>query len=115
MTGVIADITMSLDGFVTAPNPGPEAGLGEDGMALHDWGFKGHKVDQAVLEHATGRSGAVVMGRKLFDILHGPSGWDDNIGYGAQNVGRPPFFVVTHTPPASHRLTNLDFTFVTGG
>ena len=36
MTKVIADITMSLDGFVTAPNAGPQNGLGDDGMPLHE-------------------------------------------------------------------------------
>jgi dihydrofolate reductase len=114
MTKVIADITMSLDGFVTGPKAGPEAGLGDDGMPLHDWVFNGHAVDEAVLADATQRSGAVVMGRNLFDVVDGPDGWSDEIGYGAHNVGRPPFFVVTHNPPAQVRLS-LDFTFVTDG
>ena len=114
MTKVVADITMSLDGFVTGPNAGPKAGLGDDGMPLHDWVFNGHDVDEAVLANATQRSGAVVMGRNLFDVVDGPDGWSDEIGYGAHHVGRPSFFVVTHTPPAQVRL-NLDFTFVTEG
>ena len=114
MTKVVADITMSLDGFVTGPNAGPKAGLGDDGMPLHDWVFNGHDVDEAVLANATQRSGAVVMGRNLFDVVDDPDGWSDEIGYGAHHVGRPSFFVVTHTPPAQVRL-NLDFTFVTEG
>jgi dihydrofolate reductase len=114
MSKVVADITMSLDGFVTGPNAGPKSGLGDDGMPLHDWVFKGHEVDEAVLATATQRSGAVVMGRNLFDVVDGPDGWSDEIGYGAQHVGRPPFFVVTHSPPAQVRL-DLDFTFVTEG
>jgi dihydrofolate reductase len=114
MTKVIADITMSLDGFVTGPNAGPKAGLGDDGMPLHDWVFKGHEVDEAVLADATQRSGAVVMGRNLFDVVDGADGWSDEVGYGAHHVGRPPFFVVTHEPPAQVRLS-LDFTFVTEG
>lgn len=36
------------------------------------------------------------------------------MGYGADQVGTPPFFVVTHAPPAQVRL-ELDFTFVTEG
>jgi dihydrofolate reductase len=36
------------------------------------------------------------------------------MGYGAGEVGKPPFFVVTHHPPESVRL-DLDFTFVTDG
>ena len=31
------DITMSLDGFIAGPNPGPEAPLGEGGERLHQW------------------------------------------------------------------------------
>jgi dihydrofolate reductase len=114
MTKVVADITMSLDGRVTGPNAGPKAGLGDDGMAIHDWVFKGDEVDEAVLAVAMERSGAVVMGRNLFDVVDGPDGWNDELGYGAHHVGRPPFFVVTHDPPAHVRL-NLDFTFVTDG
>ena len=37
MTRVIADITMSLDGFIAGPNDGPEHPLGEGGMRLFDW------------------------------------------------------------------------------
>ena len=114
MTKVIADITMSLDGFVTGPNAGPGAGLGDAGMPLHDWVFNGDEVDEAVLAAAMERSGAVVMGRNLFDVVDAPDGWNDEIGYGAHNVGRPPFFVVTHRPPPAVRL-GLDFTFVTDG
>ena len=114
MTKVIADITMSLDGFVTGPNAGPRAGLGEHGMPLHDWVFNGDEIDQRVLAEAMDRSGAVVMGRNLFDVVDGPDGWNDELGYGAHNAGRPPFVVVTHHPPSRVRL-DLDFTFVTDG
>ncbi len=114
MTKVVADITMSLDGFVTGPNAGPKAGLGNDGGPLHDWVFHGHEVDEAVLADAMQRSGAVVMGRNLFDVVDGPDGWSDDMGYGAHRVGRPPFVVVTHNQPAQVRL-DLDFTFVTEG
>ncbi len=114
MTKVVADITMSLDGFVTGSNAGPGAGLGDAGMPLHEWVFNGDEVDEAVLAEAMERSGAVVMGRNLFDVVDAPDGWNDEIGYGAHNVGRPPFFVVTHRPPSAVRLS-LDFSFVTDG
>src|SRR6478736_2518656 len=114
MTNVIADITMSIDGFVTGPDPDLEHGLGHGGEPLHVWAFSDDEVDAAVLKDATGRSGAVVMGRRLFDIIDGPGGWNDEVGYGAAEVGTPPFFVVTHAEPASLRL-GLDFTFVTDG
>ena len=33
MTRIIADISVSLDGFVTGPDPGPDNGLGTGGEA----------------------------------------------------------------------------------
>ena len=114
MTKVLADITMSLDGYVTGPDPDLEQGLGIGGEALHQWAFSDDPVDAEQLRRGTERSGAVVMGRRLFDIIDGPDGWDDQVGYGAREVGAPPFFVVTHAAPEQRRL-ELDFTFVLDG
>jgi dihydrofolate reductase len=114
MAKVIADITMSIDGFVTGPDPDLDHGLGHGGEPLHEWVFSNDEVDAQVLEESTERSGAVVMGRRLFDIVDGPHGWNDEVGYGAKHAGTPPFFVVTHSKPESIRLA-LDFTFVTDG
>jgi dihydrofolate reductase len=114
MTTVVADISMSLDGFVTGPHAGSTNGLGDGGGPIHDWVFSDDAVDRAVLAQATERSGAVVMGRNLFDVVDGPEGWSDEMGYGAQHAARPPFFVVTHRPPVSVRLA-LDFTFIAEG
>jgi dihydrofolate reductase len=115
MAKVIADISMSLDGFVTGPDPDLEHGLGHGGEPIHAWAFSDDPVDAAQLSEGTARSGAVVMGRNLFDIIDGPGGWNDEVGYGAREAGSPPFFVVTHAAPESRRLTDLDFTFVTDG
>lgn len=114
MTKVVADITMSLDGFVTGPDPGPERGLGRGGEPLHTWVRSDHEVDREVLREIAEAPGAVVMGRRLFDVVDGPHGWSDDMGYGAHHATRPPFFVVTHAPPKRVRL-DLDFTFVTDG
>jgi dihydrofolate reductase len=115
VTKVIADISMSLDGYVTGPDPDAEHGLGRGGEALHTWAMgSDDPVDVAVLQQATGASGAVIMGRRLFDIIDGPHGWNDEVGYGADLAADPPFFVVTHAAPGSIRL-ELDFTFVTEG
>ncbi len=115
MTKVIADISMSLDGFVTGPDPDVDHGLGRGGEPLHTWAVESDDaVDVEVLRAATEGTGAVVMGRRLFDIVDGPLGWNDEMGYGAGLVGTPSFFVVTHSPPDSVRL-GLDFTFVTDG
>lgn len=115
MTRIIADISMSLDGFVTGPDPGPDNGLGIGGEALHTWAFSADPEDRRVLREATAGSGAVVLGRRLFDLVDGPHGWNDETGYGAGEVGRPAFVVVTGAPPESVRLTDLDWTFVTSG
>jgi hypothetical protein len=41
MTKVAAGITMSVDGYITGPDDGPEKGLGEGGERLHYWVFGG--------------------------------------------------------------------------
>src|SRR6478609_10240811 len=115
MTRVIADITMSLDGYVTGPGADVEHGLG-DAPELHDWVMAQDAVDTEILEGATSASGAVVMGRRLFDTVDGPDGWSKDLGYGAHQVGTPPFFVVTHSPPQHVRLEQelgMRFTFAT--
>ncbi|MGP3991532.1 dihydrofolate reductase family protein [Streptomyces sp. 3N207] len=115
MTRIIADISVSLDSFVTGPDPGPDNGLGTGGEALHTWAFSDDPDDRRYLRGGTARSGAVVLGRHLFDVVDGPKGWDDKVGYGAGEVGKPAFVVVTSSPPESVRLTDLDWTFVTTG
>jgi dihydrofolate reductase len=116
MTKVVADISASLDGFVTGPNPNLEHGLGRGGEALHDWVLQSsHPVDVGILEEALEGTGAVVMGRRLFDFVDGPHGWNEDMGYGAGKAASPPFFVVTHEAPDRVRLVELSFTFVTDG
>lgn len=114
MPKVIADITMSLDGYVTGPGADEQHGLG-DATELHTWVTEQDAVDTEILERATAQSGAVVMGRRLFDIVDSPGGWNEDVGYGADQTGAPPFFVVTHAPPQDVRLERelgMRFTFV---
>ena len=114
MPKVIADITMSLDGFVTGPGADERHGLG-DAPELHAWVMQRDAVDTEILEQATEQSGAVVMGRRLFDTVNGPDGWNETMGYGADQAATPPFFVVTHAPPPDVRLERelgMRFTFV---
>jgi dihydrofolate reductase len=78
MTKIVADITMSLDGFVTGPDPDLDHGLGHGGEPLHRWALESeHEVDTEVLRRSTEESGAVVMGRRLFDTVDGPQGWNE--------------------------------------
>ena len=80
MPKVIADITMSLDGYVTGPGADEQHGLG-DAPELHTWVTEQDAVDTEILERATAQSGAVVMGRRLFDTVDGPGGWNEEMGY----------------------------------
>ena len=68
MPKVIADITMSLDGYVTGPGADIEHGLG-DAPELHEWVFDGDPIGAEILEGAKEASGAVGVGRRLFDTV----------------------------------------------
>ena len=56
------------------------------------------------------------MGRNLYDIVDGPNGWTEEVGYGhdQNQTAAPPCYVVTHEPPAEVRLASR-FRFVTDG
>src|SRR5437762_5097558 len=68
-------MSMSLDGFITGPNAGPDNGLGNGGHRLHGW--LGEPVSGPPHFDPPGSSGqvfaelmatgAVVVGRKTFD------------------------------------------------
>jgi dihydrofolate reductase len=114
MTKVVADITVSLDGFVTGPEPGLEQGLGRGGDDLHIWALQPDPVDRRVMEESVAATGVVIMGRRLFDIIDGPQGWNDEMGYGADLAAEPPLLVVTNNPPDKVRLADRT-TFVIDG
>jgi dihydrofolate reductase len=112
MAKVVGDISVSLDGFVTGPDP--EHGLGRGGEALHTWAIDGDGIDAEVLADAVDATGVVIMGRRLFDIVDAPDGWNDQMGYGAAHAAQPPVLVVTRNPPETVRLGDR-FTFVVDG
>ena len=117
---VFFDITTSLDGFVAGPNDSLDEPLGIGGEKLHDWifglaswrephGLEGGEAgpDSDLLEQATTRSGAVIVGRRMFDLARG---WGDEPPF------QKPVFVLTHR--AGERLEKkggTTFTFVTDG
>lgn len=56
------------------------------------------------------------MGRKTFDTVDGPHGWNARRGDGADQDGRTVFFVVPSTQPEHARLAEShDVTFVLDG
>jgi len=105
MGKVVIDMSMSLDGFIAAPNDNPEQGLGEDGMRLHNWAFDDPSVFKRVYGKLLEETGAVIMGRRSYD--NSIQEWG-----GKGPVGEVPCFVVTHRP-----LADADpvFTIVTDG
>ncbi|MDQ2662013.1 MAG: dihydrofolate reductase family protein [Actinomycetota bacterium] len=111
MSKVIAAISMSLDGFVTGPNVTREHQLGDGGDVLHQWLETPDPGDTALLERMAGGVGAVLMGRRSYDLAEGEGGWGD-----AGPVGPVPCFVLTHEAPEGETVRAPSvFTFVTDG
>ena len=109
MAVVVADMSVSVDGYVTGPNDSRENPFGDGAGTLHDWfGDAATEEDRAILQQFMARVGAVVMGRTSFEKNEGDGGW----GNGGP-AGDVPCFVVTHQAPA-HSYPAV-FTFVTDG
>ena len=93
MGNVIFDKSMSLDGFIAGANVRLEAGLGDDGERLHDWVFK-DPAGTKLIEHEVERLGAVICGRRTYDMSI--PYWGDG---GPTGEARVPLFVVSHGVP----------------
>ena len=87
---VIYDKSMSLDGFIAGANMRLEAGLGDDGERLHDWAFQ-DEAGREMLEREIARLGAVICGRRTFDMSIQYWGAD-----GPTGSARVPLFVLSH-------------------
>lgn len=62
---VISSMSMSLDGFISAPDDSREQPLGDGGERLHEWLFGGQTENDAeVLDELIRTTGAVVSGRE---------------------------------------------------
>ena len=121
MGKVATGLSMSLDGFIAGPNDGPGQPLGEGGERLFEWdaagdteyGLPGTEMDFRVspqsaemLREAHAGMGALVTGRRTFDIT---GGWGGNPPLGV------PTFVVTHAVPQEWVYEGSPFEFVTDG
>ncbi|HEX4204210.1 MAG TPA: dihydrofolate reductase family protein [Ktedonobacteraceae bacterium] len=108
MGKVIVDLSISLDGFITGPNPRPGLGLGEGGQRLHDWMFPPKGDFSEIVEEMFKHVGAVLMGRRSFAVGEEP--WGENPPF------HMPVFVLTHD--AKETITKeggTTYTFVTDG
>lgn len=94
MGKVIYDISMSLDGFITAANVRPEAGLGDGGERLHDWAFNSPDPRNRELLAKGTSLGAIITGRHNYDLSIPYWEADGPIG-----SARIPVVVVSHNVP----------------
>jgi dihydrofolate reductase len=106
MGQVVIDVSVSLDGYMAAPNDRAGNGLGDDGMRLHNWMFDDPTVFDRIYGDLTNETGAVVMGRRTFD--NAIPEWGGN-----GPLGDVPSFVLTHRPAPVG--TDTVFTFVSDG
>jgi dihydrofolate reductase len=110
MTKVVFDITMSLDGYITAANQTAAEPMGAGGDVVHKWVFADdHPANRKLVAGAWEKIGAVIAGRVTYDTsvpwwkADGPSG-----------PARRPVFVVTHDAPERSPEGGV-YEFVTGG
>jgi dihydrofolate reductase len=121
MSKVFVDVGMSLDGRIAGPNAKPGNPLGDGGTRLHQWAFQlssflerlgmsGGETggDDALVRAVFARTGAYIMGRRMFD--EGEGSWPKNPPF------RAPVFVLTHQPREPWvREGGTTFTFVSDG
>jgi dihydrofolate reductase len=131
MTKVIADLSISLDGFVAGPDPSQQDPLGIGGMQLHEWAFKAmswraehdleggeDNADSEHIETLRARIGAGIMGRKMYS--GGTGGWEDDPNPRGWWGDDPPFhhhvYVLTHHEREPLKMEGgTTFHFVTDG
>jgi dihydrofolate reductase len=126
MAKVIVALTMSLDGFIADAN---DRVLDEDGAHLFDWYFDGDtpirryqeaaergvpvppfklwKSSAEVFDELIDSGGAVVTGRRTYDLTNG---WAGN-----GPIPGLPVFVLTHRVPDQVPQGESHYTFVTDG
>ena len=101
MSKLCAGMTVSLDGFAADPS-GEVGALYADSDVLRNSAY----MDDLIAE-----TGAVLMGRRTFDMAGDPDAFADSYEF------QVPIFVLTHQPPATPPKQNdrLTFSFETDG
>src|SRR3954465_10025418 len=112
MAQVLTHMCMSLDGFVAQPDDNPAelfewywAGDVVVPSTQESMTFSGDAASAPMLRELTSGCGALVAGRRLFDLT---DGWGDNHPAGA------PVVVVTHRPPPQDVAERFPRTTFTG-
>ena len=106
MGAVVIDVSVSLDGYMAAPNDVPGNGLGDDGMRLHNWMFDDPTIFERIYGDLKNETGAVIIGRRTYDNSIPEWGGSGPLG---DDV---PCIVVTHDAPTSAPAM---FSFATDG
>jgi dihydrofolate reductase len=113
MAKVMANMSMSLDGFIADPSDGVEHLFGwyfngdvEIPTAMPQLTFRTSAASAAYLRESFASIGALIAGRRLFDVAG---------GWGGRHPADVPVFVVTHSIPEGWPRDDAPFTFVTGG
>jgi dihydrofolate reductase len=107
MSKVLVYAAMSLDGYVAGPDVSLDHPMGVGGERLHEWMFteRPDPADQAITKAVHAETGAVVLGRRTFDV--GLRHWED--------VPYPvPSFVVTQETRPDLPQKSGTFTFLAG-
>jgi dihydrofolate reductase len=109
MGKVVYDMSMSLDGFVTATGVTPEEPTGPGGHRLVEWAMGDDAATREFMGASVAELGTVICGRRTYDTslpwwkADGPTG-----------PARVPLFVVTHQEPEDRPEDGV-YTFVTDG
>jgi dihydrofolate reductase len=121
MSAVVTGMTTSVDGFVAGADDGPDHPLGEgagverlfrwyeDGdtpSAYYPW-MKLSAASARFFDAFAARFGAVISGRRTYDLTHGWGGDGPLPGV--------PLFTLTHRPPDSVPRGSSRYAFVTDG
>ncbi|HEX7475482.1 MAG TPA: dihydrofolate reductase family protein [Dehalococcoidales bacterium] len=113
MGTVAAGFSMSLDGFIAGPNDDVERlfkwySMGDIAVEMPsgDREFQLSPASAEVVEDATNTVGALVYGRRTFDIAH---------AWGGRHPLNVPMVILTHTIPQEWVKPDSPFTFVMNG
>ena len=100
MSATVLYMSMSVDGFIAGPNEGPDNGLGDGGMRLHEWMFGDGDVDLESVRRSGGANGqivdefmstgATVAGRATFELAG---------GWGGDHHDGAPVFIYSRREP----------------
>lgn len=110
-SNVVLDLSPSLDGYLAGEGVSVQAPFGDAGHRLHRWlGFEGTQPEPADDEAARrmlADAGAVVLGRRMYEV--GIGHWGEDGAWGR------PCFVVTRRAHAPVLRGPTRFEFVTDG